>query len=41
MRRPALIFAVLAAVGALLRRKRAAKSERDLWDEATNAPDLR
>ncbi len=42
MRRPAVLVALLGA-GALLlrRRKRAARDERDVWTEATAAPDLR
>ena len=42
MRRPALLVALLGAVALLLRRKAAAgQAEKDLWTEATTAPDLR
>jgi hypothetical protein len=42
MRRPAALAAALAAVALLLRRRaRSAQAERDLWTEATAAPDLR
>jgi hypothetical protein len=42
MRRPALLVALLGAgVLALARRSRAARAERELWAEATAAPDLR
>jgi len=42
MRRPALLVAVLGAVAVLLRRRvRAGQAEKDLWTEATTAPDLR
>ena len=42
MRRPALLVALLGAGAAfLVRRSRAARSERELWAEATSAPDLR
>jgi hypothetical protein len=42
MRRPALLVALLGAGAlALVRRSRAARAERDLWAEATVAPDLR
>ena len=42
MRRPALLVALLGAVAVLLKRKgRAGKAEKDVWTEATSAPDLR
>ncbi len=42
MRRPALLAAVLGAVALFLtRRGKAQQAERDLWTEATSAPDLR
>ena len=41
MRRPVLLAGVAALVAAVLRRRRAARDERDLWTEATAAPDLR
>ncbi len=42
MRRPTLLVLVLAATSFLLRRRRsAAQADRDLWTEATSAPDLR
>ena len=42
MRRPVLLAAVLAAAAALLRRRsQAARADKDLWTEATAAPDLR
>ena len=42
MRRPAVLVVLLAAFAALLRRRsRAGQAERDLWTEATAAPDLR
>jgi len=42
MRRPALIAAVLAAAAVLFKRRgKAQQAERDLWTEATDAPDLR
>ena len=42
MRRPALLVALLGAVTVLLRRRsRAGQAEKDLWNEATSAPDLR
>ena len=42
MRRPALLVALLGAVTVLLRRKaKAGQAEKDLWNEATTAPDLR
>ena len=42
MRRPALLVALVGAgAWALLRRSRAARVERELWAEATVAPDLR
>jgi hypothetical protein len=42
VRRPALLVALLGAGAAfLLRRSRAAADERQLWAEATSAPDLR
>jgi len=42
VRRPVLLVAVLAAVTALLRRRsQAGRADKDLWTEATAAPDLR
>ncbi len=41
MRRSFALAGLVAAVAALLRRRRAAQAERDLWTEATSAPDLR
>lgn len=42
MRRPVLLLGLLTAgVLVLRRRARAARAERDLWTEATAAPDLR
>jgi hypothetical protein len=41
MKRPVLLLAVLAAVAAAVRRRRAGRAEADLWKEATSAPDLR
>ena len=41
MRRSIALAGVLALVTALLRKRRAARDERDLWTEATSAPDLR
>jgi hypothetical protein len=40
-KRPVLLLAVVGAALGLLRRKRAARAEADLWNEATSAPDLR
>ncbi len=42
MRRPALLAALLGALAVVLRRRsRAGQAEKDLWTEATAAPDLR
>ncbi len=42
MRRPALLVVLLGAGAvALTRRRKAQRAERDLWNEATTAPDLR
>jgi len=41
MRRPALLVALLGAAAMLLRRSRAGRSDRDVWTQATEAPDLR
>lgn len=42
MRRPAFLALLLGAGAFLLRRKaRAGRAEKDLWTEATAAPDLR
>ncbi len=41
MRKPALILTVLGVAAALLRKRKAARAEKDLWNEATSAPDLR
>jgi hypothetical protein len=40
-KRPVLLLAVLGAVLAVVRRRKAGKAEADLWQEATAAPDLR
>jgi len=40
-KRPVLLIAVVGAVLAVLRRRRAQRAEADLWNEATAAPDLR
>ena len=40
-KRPVLLLAVIGAVLAVVRRRKAGKSEADLWHEATAAPDLR
>ncbi len=40
-KRPVLLLALLGAVLAVVRRKKAARSDQDLWNEATSAPDLR
>ena len=42
MRRPALLVALLGVLSVLVRRRaRAGQAEKDLWNEATAAPDLR
>ena len=42
MRRPALLVALLTAVSVVLRRRaKAGQAEKDVWTEATSAPDLR
>ena len=42
MRRPALLATLVGALALLLaRRSRSGRAERDLWTEATTAPDLR
>ncbi|HWH29094.1 MAG TPA: DLW-39 family protein [Mycobacteriales bacterium] len=41
MRRSIALAGVFALVAAVLRRRRAARDERELWTEATSAPDLR
>jgi hypothetical protein len=42
VRRPALLVALLGAAAVVLRRRsKAQQAERDLWTEATAAPDLR
>ncbi|MDP3714311.1 MAG: DLW-39 family protein [Mycobacteriales bacterium] len=41
MRKPALILALLGAAAAVLRKRKAARAEKDLWTEATTTPDLR
>lgn len=42
MRRPALLAALLGVLAVVLRRRsRAGQAEKDLWTEATSAPDLR
>ena len=41
MRRPVLLAGLVALGATLLRRRRSARDERDLWTEATTAPDLR
>ena len=40
-KRPVLLLAIVGAVLAVVRRKKAGKAEADLWHEATSAPDLR
>ena len=40
-KRPAVLLALVGAVLAVLRRRKAARSDKDLWNEATSAPDLR
>jgi hypothetical protein len=40
-KRPVLLLAIIGAVVAVVRRRKAGKSEADLWHEATEAPDLR
>jgi hypothetical protein len=42
VRRPTLLIVLLAGLAALARRRsRAGQAEKDLWTEATAAPDLR
>jgi hypothetical protein len=41
MKRPVLLLAALGALLAVVRRKRSARAEADLWNEATRTPDLR
>jgi hypothetical protein len=41
MRRSVVLAGLVADAAALLRRRRAARAERDLWTDATAAPDLR
>jgi hypothetical protein len=38
-KRPVLLIAIVGAILAVVRRRKAGKSEADLWHEATNAPD--
>jgi hypothetical protein len=40
-KRPVLLLAVLGAIVAVVRRRKAGKSEADLWHEATSTPDPR
>ncbi|MEO6206125.1 MAG: DLW-39 family protein [Mycobacteriales bacterium] len=41
-KRPVLLLALVGAVLAVVRRKKAAKADdQNLWNEATSAPDLR
>ena len=40
-KRPVVLLAILGAVLSVVRRRKAGKSEADLWHEATTAPDLR
>ncbi len=40
-KRPAVLLALVGAVLAVLRRRKAARTDKDLWNEATSAPDLR
>ena len=40
-KRPVLLLAIVGAVLAVVRRRKAGKAEADLWHEATAAPDLR
>ena len=41
MRKLALLAGIAAVAAAVMRRSRGRREERDLWAEATNAPDLR
>ena len=42
MRRPALLVALLAGLAVFLKRRAAAgQADKDVWTEATAAPDLR
>jgi hypothetical protein len=42
MRRPALLAALLGAAALLVRRRaRVGQADRDVWTQATEAPDLR
>ena len=41
MRKPILLAALLGAAAALAKRASARRSEREVWHEATQAPDLR
>ena len=41
MRRPTILLALLGAGAVLVRRLRAGRAEREVWTEATAAPDLR
>jgi len=40
-KRPVLLLALVGAVVSVVRRKKAARDDSDLWKEATSAPDLR
>ncbi|MBK5306543.1 MAG: transporter [Frankiaceae bacterium] len=40
-KRPVLLIAVIGAILAVVRRRKAGRTEADLWREATSAPDLR
>jgi hypothetical protein len=37
MRKPALVLALVGAVAAVLRKRKAAQAEKDLWNEATTS----
>jgi hypothetical protein len=41
MRKPAMILALLGAAAAVLRKRKSARAEKDLWTEATAPRDLR
>ena len=41
MKRPVLLIAVLGAILAVIRRRKASQSEADLWHEATSAGEPR
>ena len=41
MRKPVLLLTLLGAAAALAKRRRAQAAEREVWHQATTAPDLR